>query len=237
MKSSLAAFTFLPLLAACASVPPSPTVYHVGVMQEVMRQGRTEARANLADFRAVGTFGVGAITGLRGEITVDDGVAWVAIDDAETAMAAPTTTATLLTTIRVPTWREVALVAIDDFAMLEAVLEREHGAPIPDGVCLPFTIDGRGSVQIHVARGGCPHDPSLPPERAPIRWSGDDVDVRLVGVFVRGREGEMTHHGSSLHVHAFATEATGRRRMGHLDALRLVAGAKLHLGDASPSPR
>jgi hypothetical protein len=232
-----ASFVLPIFLAACATVPPIsiPTVHHVGVMREVMREGRTEARATLADFRAVGTIGVGAMTGLHGEITIDDGVAWVAIDDAEVAVAAPTTTATLLTTGRVPAWRDVELETIDDLAMLAAAIEREYGERIPDGVCIPFTIDGRGSVQIHVARGGCPHDPSLPPQRAPMRWSADDVDVRLVGVFVRGREGAMTHHGTSLHVHAFATEAVGRRRMGHVDSVRLATGARLRLGQAAES--
>ena len=64
---------FIPLvLVACAS-PSSPPVHHVGVMREVMREGRTEARAALADHLAPGTMALGALTGLQGEFLIDAG--------------------------------------------------------------------------------------------------------------------------------------------------------------------
>lgn len=215
------------LLAACAVSPPH--VHHVGVMREVMREGRTEARATLADQATTGTLAVGALTGLRGEFLVDDGRAWVAIDTPDAKPAPADATATLLTAATVAAWSDVPLGAIADLDALGEAVERGHGAPLPGGELLPFTVDGRGSVRLHVARGGCPHDAALPAAQQPAYWSGDDVALRLVGFFVRDREGVVTHMGTPLHVHVLATDADGKRRTGHVERLTLAAGARLRL--------
>lgn len=55
------------------------------------------------------------------------------------------------------------------------------------------------------------------------------MPLRLVGFLVRGREGVMTHHGTSLHVHPFATAGNGRRTTGHVDAGNLAVGATLRV--------
>ena len=39
----------------------------------------------------------------------------------------------------------------------------------------------------------------------------------------------MTHHGTSLHVHPFATAGNGRRTTGHVDAGNLAVGATLRV--------
>ncbi len=215
------------LLAACATARPAP--FHVGVMREVMREGRTEARATLADHVAPGTVGLGALTGLAGEFVIDDGIAWVAVDTPAARPAPVGATATLLTAAAMPARRDVALAAVADLDALESAVEQACGRAIGDGEVVPFVLDGRGAVQLHVARGGCPHDANLPPERAPARWSGHDLPLRLVGFLVRGREGVMTHMGTSLHVHVLATGADGVRRTGHVERLSLAAGAVLQL--------
>ena len=220
---------FIPLvLVACAS-PSSPPVHHVGVMREVMREGRTEARAALADHLAPGTMALGALTGLQGEFLIDAGTPWVAIDTPDAVPAPAGATATLLTAATVASWREVAIGGVFDLDELATAIENARGGPPPAGEILPFTLDGRGSVRLHVARGGCPHDPALPADRQPAWWSADDVPLRLVGFYVRDREGVVTHMGTPLHVHVLATDADGRRRTGHVEQLSLAAGARLHL--------
>ncbi|MGB3969513.1 MAG: hypothetical protein WBO45_22455 [Planctomycetota bacterium] len=201
-------------------------VHHVGVMREVMREGRTEARAALADHCTPGTFGVGALTGLQGEVTIDDGVCWVAVDGPAAVAAPPDATATLLTTAVVPRWRQLWIADPCDFDGIEAAIERACGGTVADGRVVPFVLDGRGRVALHVVRGACPHG-EVPAGHEPARWSGDDTALHLVGFFVRGREGVMTHMGTSLHVHAFATDAAGVRVMGHVDALQLDGGISL----------
>lgn len=214
--------------AACTATH-APVVHHVGVMREVMREGRTEARAALADHLAPGTMALGALTGLQGEFLIDAGTPWVAIDTPDAVPAPAGTTATLLTAATVARWREVALGGVADLDALATAIENAQGAAPPAGEILPFTLDGRGSVRLHVARGGCPHDPALPAERQPAWWSGEDVALRLVGFYVRDREGVVTHMGTPLHVHVLATGADGRRRTGHVEQLSLAAGGRLQL--------
>lgn len=216
------------LLPACSS-RPGLVLHQYGVMREVMREGRSEARTPLARFAGPGTVAVGALAGLHGEFVIDDGVAWVAVDTPEAVAGAPDAKATLLTAAVVPAWREATLAAVGDLGGLEAAIEQAHGAPIADREVVPFTLVGVGSVQLHVARGGCPHDANLPAASAPARWSGDQVPLRLVGFFVKGREGELTHMGTSLHVHVLATGADGKRRTGHVEQVALAAGARLQL--------
>lgn len=234
MKHVLAALW----LASCASAPTpgspasrtpqEPRVHHVGVIREVMREGRMEARATLADHVAPGTYGVGALTALGGEILIEDGTAWVAVDGPVAAAAPADATATMLTTARVPDWQATRLDTGNDLLGLENLLAQAAAGRVARGEAMPFLLEGRGSVRMHVVRGACPHG-EVPPGHEPSRWSADDVALRCVGFFVEGQEGVMTHMGTSLHLHAFATDERGRVVMGHVDDLTVQPGARLRL--------
>lgn len=218
----------LAALAACASPAPLPRLQHVGVLREVMHEGRTAARASLADHAHPGTFGVGAMTGLDGEILIDDGVPWVAIEDAMARRAPAAASATLLTTAMVAAWTTVAVDAALDLGQLEELLATKAPAGAGLGTGLPFVLEGRGAVKLHVMRGACPHG-VVPAGKEPVRFSADDAQLRLVGFFVAGEEGIVTPMGSSLHVHAFATVGDGPRVLGHVEQVALVPGARLSL--------
>jgi hypothetical protein len=231
MRGAAGIATAAVLLGACAHPPAAPVVEHVGPMREVMREGRTEPRASLAAHTVAGTYGVGALAALDGEVLIDDGTAWIARGGVDAVRAGADAQATLLTTARVPAWRDVALPAIADGAALEAAL----AAAVPDaaarGDAVPFVLEGRGRVALHVVRGGCPHGAATP-EQEPARLHADDVALRCVGFFVRGQGGVMTHHGTALHVHAFVRDGA-RTVMGHVDELALAAGAMLRVPAAS----
>lgn len=222
----------LAVLAACASPAPVSApllrVQHVGVLREVMHAGRTEARAILADHTHPGTFGVGAMTGLDGEILIDDGVPWVAIEAAMARRAPAAASATLLTTAVVAAWGTIAIDESLDLGGLETLLAAKAPAGTGLGSGLPFVLEGRGAVQLHVMRGACPHG-VVPAGKEPVRFSADDAQLRLVGFFVAGEEGIVTPMGSSLHVHAFATVGDGPRVLGHVEQVTLAPGARLSL--------
>ncbi len=212
-------------LGACAS--PAADVVHVGVVREVMRDGRTEARARVVDHAAPGTFAVGALAELAGEVAIDDGVAWIARGGPTAVRAGADDQATLLTSAQVQSWREQVLPPIVDLRALERALAAAAPAAAARGDAVPFVLDGTGTVALHVVRGACPHGPAVA-ERQPLRWTADGVPLRCVGFFVRGQGGVMTHHGTTLHVHAFAGEGPNRT-MGHVDELALAAGAVLRV--------
>src|SRR5437868_10952635 len=68
--------------APSASRPPSTEVKVWGNLREMMREGRTESRVAVAPLLVPPHMhAVGAIAGMRGEITVVDGTAWLALGE------------------------------------------------------------------------------------------------------------------------------------------------------------
>lgn len=223
----------LATLAACTSeTTRAPATLHFGVVQEVMRDGKTEARAALQQFASPGWYAVGAVAGLQGEILIDDGEALVARTAATVVEpAAPGDQATLLTAAQVPAWREFLVDRAIDLDELPELLLAQVPAVASATTPLPFLVEGTMTeLELHVVRGSCPHAAPKPGTQPADRWSipaGQEASVKLVGFFVRGQEGVITHHGSTLHVHAHV--ATPQRAMGHVDAGRLAAGVKVRV--------
>lgn len=218
-------------IAACRGPAPAELVV-VGGMRDVMRDGHTEARTSLQAFTAPGSFGVGALAGLEGEILIDDGQVLVARSTEAVVPAADTDQATLLVVARVPSFTTVILrEAVDMFGLEQALAAAVPGADAADAEPLPLVIEGEvEELDLHVVRGYCPHGVPKAGAQPPERWSvasGEVARVRLVGLFAVGREGLLTHHGTALHVHALVDGSP--RVMGHVDALRLRAGARLLL--------
>lgn len=219
--------------SGCSSQADTTVVQH-GAMRDVMRDGRIEPRVRLLDFAAPGFYGIGALAGLEGEVFLDDGTVLVARGTTtNVAVAAATDHATLLTAARVDGWRETRTTAPLDLQGLENTLAAlAPGALVPGAEPIPFVVEGDAvALAMHVVRGGCIHgDPDAPPPDRFTVANGRPETVRLVGFFAPGREGVMTHHGTALHVHALTRRAP--RAMGHVDALRLAAGARVRVPTA-----
>jgi hypothetical protein len=214
-------------LAACAAPPPA--FRHEGVMREVMRGGSTQARVALAEVAHPGTYAVGALAGLDGEFVVDDGAAWVAVDGPFAVRAPSRAQATLLTAAVAARFDEVPLPSPCTLLDLENTLAGLAAARGASQGPLAFVVEGRGAVQMHVVRGACPHGEPVP-GKEPARVALDDVPLRAIGFFVDGQEGVVTHMGTALHMHAFATMPDGSRCLGHVDDVTFAAGAVLRVG-------
>jgi hypothetical protein len=221
------------LATACSSAPTSvpPEVSTWGSMREVLREGRTEGRVELAAVLGPRTVAVGALAGLSAEITVDRGAlhlaeALVGGKEARERPLKPGDDATLLVSAEVSAWSESVLAGPLDLTGLEARLQAESVARgwAPDGV-FPFRVEGAAEhVELHVLNGSCPiADPSGP---APWRLSADDTDIVLIGFFAENRAGTITHHGHKSHTHVVVPD---RSLSGHLDTVSLEAGARLFL--------
>lgn len=236
----LATNLVLALLAGCSTPHPETiAVQQHGGMREVMREGRTEPRVDLAEIAGPGVMGVGALAGLAGEVTILDGEVWVArVDGDEVRTSGPSPVpgdrATLLTVATVPHWQQVecAMSGPVTGSALERLVERtalEQG--IDAGRPFPFVIEGVVEhLEIHCVNGFCPHaSGTLPAGREPWRWTSDrPVPARIVGFYAPDAPGVMTHHGTEIHVHALLDDA-GRVWTGHIDAVTLRPGASLRL--------
>ena len=91
----------------------------------------------------------------------------------------------------------------------------------------PFLFTLRGSatsMRLHVVDGTCLHaDPTAPGLRLEI---AEPTAVEIVGVHAEGQAGVMTHHGTSVHMHALL-EWKGHTITAHVDEVALRAGAVL----------
>ena len=218
------------MLAGC--MRQRTTVTQFGAMRAVMREGQSEPRANL---QAVTTtpamYGVGAMAGLEGEVTIRDGEVWITrVKDGTPVttgpIAAASDQATLLTIGPVARFQHHDLAS----ALSGEALEREiRLAAARDGLDATrpflFTLCGQATVmRMHVVDGTCLHaDPSAEGLRITIMES---TPVEIVGVHAERQAGMMTHHGTSVHMHALL-DWKGQRITAHVDALTTEPGARL----------
>jgi hypothetical protein len=218
------------MIGACAS--PTPTAPHVNVwgsLREVIHAGRTESRVTLASVVGPHVYALGAVDGMRGEITVVDGTAWVslgAVDDGRARAGAGDDGAALLVAATVERWRRVVITADIPFAALDrevARLAREAGADLRGPV--PFVVEGAlADARWHVLRG--PPDATAPHDHAgnAVRGEAATMNATVVGFFSTRHEGVFTHMGQ--HVHAHVVDASGELS-AHLDEVSIRAGATI----------
>ncbi len=238
--SALAPLALL-LAAACSGPAPEPArppaaeltpprVKTWGTMREVLRQGRSEGRAELTALHGVAV-GVGALEGLAGEVTVRDGEVLVSRapdgPDGRVTVGPPREgeRAALLVTAEAGAWDSFPLPACGSYAELEAAVAAALAAAGFDPAePTPVRVRGRAaSVELHVIAGACPiARPEGPP---PWRHRAAGA-VELVGVAVEGAAGRLTHHDRSSHLHAVLDDGA---TAGHLDAVALEEGAVLLL--------
>jgi hypothetical protein len=211
-------------------------VRQYGEVRAVLRDGRTEARIGLAEATKLAhAYGVGALAELGGEITILDGDVWVArASGTDLTVTGPevvaTDRATLLTLSVVREWESIGLTETVGGKRLETTVERlasERG--IDTTKPFPFVINGKIiRLESHVIAGSCPAS-GIKGGADPWRTSIDQpVEATLVGFFAKGKDGIMTHHGSSVHVHIVMRRA-GRTITAHVDDVLVGDGSVLRL--------
>jgi acetolactate decarboxylase len=225
--------------ASKAVTPPvaSPTRWF-GALHAIMHEGRTEAAVKLADVvGGPGTFGLGALTGLNGEVTVIDGVAWLArprpdgtaeIRRADLAGADRDQGAALFVVAGVASWREIPLADDVAWSQLDAFLgaalqERGYALDVP----IALRIEGPvANLRWHVVDGskleaGADHAEHA---RAAVSGRFERADAKLVGFYSTAHQGVFTHAGAYSHFHAVVDEPL---TSGHVDEVTLLRGARL----------
>lgn len=213
-----------------------PEVKVWGALRAIMHEGKTGPQVAIADAIA-GThaYGVGALSGLRGESTVVDGVAWVAQvrqggEVQVTNAPAAGESATLLVVARVPAWRSVVIAnsigpdELDD--RLEGIA-RANGMDVERP--FPLMVEGNlEGVEWHVLNGsktgaGAGHDDHM---RAAVTGTIRGKAGILVGFFSKRHQGIFTHMGQRTHLHVLTSDHT---IMGHADRAGIRAGSVLKL--------
>jgi acetolactate decarboxylase len=209
----------------------------IGSFAATVQRGETAGRISAAALPASGVWAVGPTEGLRGELTVHDGSAFVAtIAHRQVRVVEDrSASAPFLVWAEVPRWKTLPLPAgLADARALEAQLRAlapSHGLD-PDGP-FPFLLTGTAEeITWHVLEG---------PGRGPHGHGGghggghgqgkearvlQGAAMTLVGFYSRRHEDVFTHRGEYSHLH-FITD--DRRLSGHVDALVPGPGLVLSL--------
>lgn len=230
------------LLAACSATseraarPWTGTIESWGTLREALRDGRTEGRVALADVARDDLWGVGAVEGLRGEITIVDGEPWVTEGDPRRPVtrrgSAATERATVLFATEVREWRVVPITSgVDPSVLDEFLASQARQAGLDPSEPFPFVVEGGlRELHVHVVAGQCPIRARMmgtEAEAPPYELHAAEVDGRLVGFYAPESAGLMCHMGSSSHVHVVLERDGGLT--GHVETVGLAPGAVLKL--------
>ena len=220
--------------SASARVPPVD-VQTFGELHKVMQEGQTGDVYAIRDALAEPhSFAVGALSGLRGEVTIRDGVVWFAYPEGERARverdAATPEQATIFVLSHVAQWQTLPVAAPVPKAELDAFIELQAMRAGID-VSHPFPVRIEGpivSLEWHVIDGtrltaGGSHEDH---KRAAVTGKLTHVDAQLVGFFGQSAQGVFTHMGERSH---FQVIEPNSNTTGHVDDVEIASGAQLLL--------
>jgi alpha-acetolactate decarboxylase len=228
----------LVMLASC-SAPPAYQQW--GSMREVLRDGNTEARVALGDAGITAeSYGVGALAGLEGEITIDAGDVTVS---RSTGADAVTTTkgisdddaVSMLFLGTVSGWHSIDITEPVSSLEVDGLLATAFaGRPETQGP-RPFRIEGTFSdIKLHVIGGQCPIRARMhgePMTRPAFELGIPQASATVVGIYAADAAGDVTHMGSDTHMHILV-EHDGRTITGHVESIGVLPGSTLQIPDS-----
>ncbi|MCA9070133.1 MAG: acetolactate decarboxylase [Planctomycetaceae bacterium] len=219
-----------------------PKVVTFGEMHLAIGQKQHQGRVLLREVVERNHFyGVGALAGLNGEITIRDGKIVISSVSAgkpkliDADMGKPQ--ATLLVGAYVSEWSQHKVVKNIPGADFDEFV-RETAARTGLDTTRPFVfrIDGEfQDVRLHIINGACPihariHKQELPVDRQPYEAEFARVRGTVIGIYAKDAVGKLTHPSTSAHAHLiFKDDVSGAELTGHLEQVGIRTDAVLNL--------
>lgn len=237
LKAVVSVLAFLSLSTASAGGESPFNVSIHGNFKRMVHTGDASGKIALASIpRSAGTYGVGALADLRGEILVWDGRVLVTPGQSisgSTQSPGIGDQATLLVTAQVKKWEQKQI--LNDMTQKEFerfVIDSANSIGIDTKKPFPFIVMGEitdyawhvvtGSAKGHGA--GTQHQQGPASDRA---FRGTAVKGKLVGFYsAEELEGVISHPGDLFHVH-YTDDSL--KVSGHLDSFGVRKGAALLL--------
>jgi alpha-acetolactate decarboxylase len=214
-----------------------------GEMHKVIGLQQHQARVRLADLlKTPHLFAVGALEGLKGEISVLDGQPTVTGVDKQflpktIAGDSSELQATMLIGAYINSWLESKIPStlsdeeLDDF--IQSQIEQLGRDP---KVPAMFRIIGRfKEVNMHVINGACPvhariRNVEIAELERPSEIHLKSIEGEVVGVFAMDAVGKLTHPATKSHKHlVFKDGESNAILTGHVEALSVETGSRLFL--------
>lgn len=219
-----------------------------GGMHETIGQQQHQGRVELAEVISTPHFyGVGALEGLKGEITIVDSdavVTGVSHDNRPQPRTPARLQATLLVGQSIHAWANITIPDKTPRDKFEDLVE-SHATRIGIDVTKPFLFVVEGEfidLRLHIINGACPMHArmkqiDIDEEQQPFEQDAETLAGTLVGVYAPDAVGKLTHPATRVHTHLVYNDPdTGARVTGHLEQVGLASGAVLKLPDPKVTP-
>lgn len=205
----------------CNAPAQNGMVTPTGAMRNTMFNGQLSALIALDSVAVPGTYGIGPVEHLRGELLLLDGHCYVSTATSDNTMKVMERTdagAPFFVQQRVMKWTTVDLPdSVTDLGTLDTFLTNTYGA-----LKMPFAFKLVGIIeQVDVHLVDVPPGTTVNgPDDAHAHnkhYSITDRAVDALGFFSTQHKAVFTHHDTNIHVHAITTD---RSWMGHVELMR-----------------
>jgi len=206
----------------------------IGRLQKVHRDGDARPNINLLDIEGPdGLFAIGPLAGLRGEITVVDGSAFIARVEGNTISVSGdfNVEAPFLVYGIVEDWKEwpipVSVRTIEEFEKWLPTAAQKAGIDA-DTEAFPFKVASSTSViDYHVISNREPgYLVTRPHNELMCRFQSHSNQLTMLGVFSKSHAGVFTHRNQWTHIHVVCVDPLFS---GHVDSFVLGPDALLYL--------
>lgn len=247
---ALALVTFLSVACTAQEAHNNNEFIQYGELHKAIGENQDQGRVALTEI--VGRphfYGIGALAGLEGEITILDStpvITSVTGDGHPRPMESSTAKATLLAGQSIRKWTKIALAEeVEDqlFDKTIGAAAAEQGIDVAKPFV--FVVDGEFTdVRLHVIHGACPIRArmkmmELDKDKRPFEMEAGKLKGTLVGIYAADSVGKLTHPATTTHVHLIYTDKeTGHRVTAHIEKLGLTKGSVLQLpANGKPAER
>ena len=216
-------FSLLALLLAGTS-----TLTVIGNLRSIHRMGDAHARVQIDSVLSDHTYAIGPVADLQGEIVIMDGKVTITrlVDGQTVTHHDATTSAALLAFAEIEQWDPlVKLDASTSLEQLDSIISEARQGAEASFLRINTTVERMNWHVIHWPLGtpisGAEH------KKHALVGFDQDVDVSIIGVHAPQGQGIITHHESSLHLHAL----TPRGEAVHIENMMLPPGTIVQVAD------
>jgi acetolactate decarboxylase len=189
-----------------------------GKLMEIMHQGKVDAQVALDTIAKEHLYGLGAIEGLKGELTVIDGQPFVATVDSMGAKISidAAAKAALFVYAYVQSWDTLSLIGTDSITvMIEEELKKRS---LTDA--FPFIILAQpNKLNYHIINFTGEQPNKNNHKQGALSGGIANQAVQILGFYASNKEGIYTHHGSKVHMHFLGAS---NALSGHVDSLNIA---------------
>lgn len=193
-------------------------VRNIGMLREIMHQGKYEARVAIDTLDKTNLYAVGALETLSGELTIINGEVFATKvqDDSIHLISDEEAKATLFVFAQVMEWDTLTIDSSDDLeqTITEIAESRNYDKPFP------FLVKGSPNSTVYHVINFDPVNGDISKHKEGAKYDTlTNETVQLLGFYAANAKGVYTHHTTNMHVHLVNETGT---KSGHLEEVDLT---------------